>query len=79
MLYGNVARSKVFDLCQLSVLPGRHCWALYVDILILECGGNLFDAVSIAVKAAMHSARIPRCFSFQEIEGRKKQQIFFNL
>lgn len=52
--------SDAFDLRQLSVLPGRHCWALYVDILILECGGNLFDAVSIAVKAALFNTRIPR-------------------
>lgn len=44
------------DLC---VLPGQQCWVLYIDILILECGGNLFDAVSLAVKAALHSTRIP--------------------
>ena len=42
------------------MLSGRHCWTLYVDILILECGGNLFDAVSIAVKAALSNTRIPR-------------------
>jgi hypothetical protein len=27
---------------------------------ILECGGNLFDAVSLAVKAALHNVRIPK-------------------
>jgi len=27
---------------------------------ILECGGNLFDAVSLAVKAALHNVRVPR-------------------
>lgn len=27
---------------------------------ILECGGNLFDAVSIAVKAALYSTEIPK-------------------
>ncbi len=59
-LAGAYGHRDVFDLSQLSVLPGHHCWALYVDILILECGGNLFDAVSIAVKAALFSARIPR-------------------
>lgn len=26
---------------------------------ILECGGNLFDAVSLAVKAALHNTMIP--------------------
>jgi exosome complex component RRP42 len=50
---------SVFDLDQLIVLEGVQCWVLYIDILILECGGNLFDAVSMAVKAALHSTRIP--------------------
>lgn len=27
---------------------------------ILECGGNLFDAVSLAVKAALHNTRVPK-------------------
>lgn len=32
---------------------------LYVDVLILECGGNLFDAISMAIKAALFNTRIP--------------------
>ena len=46
---------NVFDY---SVLEGQNkafSWILYVDILILEVGGNLYDTVSIAVKAALHS------------------------
>lgn len=27
---------------------------------ILECGGNLFDAVGLGVKAALRNTRIPR-------------------
>lgn len=52
--------SQTFDLTALCILPGQQCWKLYVDILILECGGNLFDAVSLAVKAALHNVRVPR-------------------
>ena len=51
---------NTFDLSTLCVLPGQQCWVLYVDILILECGGNLFDAVSMAVKAALYTTLIPR-------------------
>jgi exosome complex component RRP42 len=29
-------------------------------VQILECGGNLFDAVSLAVKAALHNTRVPK-------------------
>jgi len=50
---------NVLDLTKLSVLAGRTCWILYVDILVLEVGGNLFDAVSLAVKAALFSTKIP--------------------
>lgn len=35
---------------KLCILPGLQSWKLYADILVLECGGNLFDAVSLAVK-----------------------------
>lgn len=48
-----------FNLQQLSVIPGQQCWVLYVDVLLLECGGNLFDAASIAVKAALYNTSIP--------------------
>ncbi|XP_045447650.1 exosome complex component RRP42 [Melitaea cinxia] len=51
--------SQAFDLKQLCILEGKQCWKLYVDILILECGGNLCDAVSLAVKAALFNTRIP--------------------
>lgn len=47
------------DLASLVVLPGSSCWTLYCDILVLEMGGNLCDAVSMAVKAALHSTRLP--------------------
>ncbi|XP_041975074.1 exosome complex component RRP42 [Aricia agestis] len=51
--------SQAFNLKQLCIFEGKQCWKLYVDILILECGGNLFDAVSLAVKAALFNTRIP--------------------
>ncbi|XP_059147747.1 exosome complex exonuclease RRP42-like [Physella acuta] len=50
---------SALDFHSLCVLPGQHCWLLYIDVLLLECGGNLFDAVSIAVKAALFNLRIP--------------------
>ncbi|XP_041784422.1 exosome complex component RRP42 [Anopheles merus] len=51
---------KGFDLAGLCIMAGHQCWKLYVDVLILECGGNLFDAVSLAVKGALFNTRIPR-------------------
>lgn len=54
------ANPQVFDLEQLCVLEGQQCWVLFVDVLILEVGGNLFDAVSMAAKAALFTTRIPK-------------------
>ncbi|KAL0851379.1 hypothetical protein ABMA28_007195 [Loxostege sticticalis] len=51
--------SQAFNLKQLCIFEGKQCWKLYIDILILECGGNLCDAVSLAVKAALFNTRIP--------------------
>lgn len=61
-LSGALARTfchGTLDLHSLCVIPGKTCWVLYIDALILECGGNLFDAISIAVKAALKDTRIP--------------------
>lgn len=54
------SHSNIFNLNQLNVLDGHQCWVLFVDIQILECGGNLYDAVSLAVKSALFSTRIPK-------------------
>ena len=66
----------MFDLGQLCVLKGSQCWVLYIDILILECGGNLFDAVSMGVKAAMHSTRIPNVKVCSTRFGFKESRIY---
>ena len=47
-------------------------WILYVDILILEVGGNLYDTVSMAVKAALHSTIIPKV-SVATVDGGKPE------
>ncbi|XP_055592570.1 exosome complex exonuclease RRP42 [Uranotaenia lowii] len=59
---------QAFDLSPLCILARLQCWKLYIDILILECGGNLFDAVSLAVKAALSNTKLPRVSS-AELDG----------
>ncbi|XP_043263148.1 exosome complex component RRP42 [Colletes gigas] len=51
---------NAFDLKTLCILPHKKCWKIYVDVLILQCGGNLFDAVGVAVKSALYSTEIPK-------------------
>lgn len=38
----------------------EHVLNRQITLKILECGGNLFDAVSLAVKAAMFNTRVPK-------------------
>ncbi|XP_071091631.1 exosome complex component RRP42-like [Haliotis cracherodii] len=63
------------DLQSLCVIPKQQCWVLFVDILLLECGGNLFDAASIAVKAALFNTRIPSVTVSQEDGGEMELEI----
>lgn len=48
-----------FDLKGLCILPHKKCWKMIVDVLVLQCGGNLFDAVGIVVKAALYNTELP--------------------
>jgi exosome complex RNA-binding protein Rrp42 (RNase PH superfamily) len=48
------------DLQSLCVLPGKTCWVVYVDALLLNDGGNVLDALSIATRAALTLTRIPK-------------------
>ncbi|XP_045621160.1 exosome complex exonuclease RRP42 [Procambarus clarkii] len=57
------------DTSKLCVVPGKHVKVLYVDIEVLECGGNLFDAVSLGVKAALWATKMPRIYITGEDGG----------
>ncbi|XP_012276146.1 exosome complex exonuclease RRP42 isoform X2 [Orussus abietinus] len=57
MAYGS---EHALDLKKLCILPHHKCWKVYVDVSILQCGGNLFDSVSVAVKGALFSTEIPK-------------------
>lgn len=59
-LVGSPAAGGSLDLKALCVLPGKTCWVVYVDALLLNDGGNVLDALSIAVRAALALTRIPK-------------------
>lgn len=48
------------DAAALCIASGTHCWTLTVDILVAAFGGNLLDAVLLAVKAALATVALPR-------------------
>merc|ERR1719300_598988 len=75
LLYRGYSASTVLDVRSLCLQPGKLCWVLYIDILLLECGGNLFDAASIAVKAALFNTKLPSVKVRQEEGGETELEV----
>ncbi|KAJ5067102.1 exosome complex component rrp42 [Anaeramoeba ignava] len=63
---------KAIDLTNLSILKEKKCWILYIDVLVLRSDGNLFDGVSLAIKAALFNTRIPKV---QVVPGERSGEI----
>ncbi|KND00790.1 uncharacterized protein SPPG_09154 [Spizellomyces punctatus DAOM BR117] len=57
------------DLKALCIIPGSTCWILNIDVLVLDYGGNLLDAIFMATRGALHNTRIPRA-TVEQSDGR---------
>jgi exosome complex component RRP42 len=44
----------------LTILPGRKSWVLYLDAVVLSDAGNIYDVLFIACRGALWDTRIPR-------------------
>jgi len=55
-----IRNSFAIDWRTLCITPGKQCWIAYVDCLVLDSSGNLFDALAIGVKAALFNTKIPK-------------------
>lgn len=60
LLGGQSGAGAAIDLSALGIFDGKLCWDLYIDGLVLSSGGNLLDALAIAVKAALSNTGIPK-------------------
>lgn len=56
LLYSSIDALKLSELC---IVKDESCWLLNIDVLYVQCGGNMFDAASIALKAALYSTTMP--------------------
>lgn len=54
-----IRESKAIDTKKLCLVVGEKVWIVQVDICIINDSGNLFDASSLAVLAALMNARFP--------------------
>lgn len=55
-----IRNSFAIDWKSLCITPGRQCWIVYVDCLVLDSSGNLLDALAIAVKSALFNTKVPK-------------------
>jgi exosome complex component RRP42 len=54
-----VRESEMIDLEQLVLVPGKTVYTVFVDCSVVNVDGNLFDATSYAVVAALLGAKLP--------------------
>ncbi len=52
--------SKAVDLTKLAIIPGKKAWTLWVDVYVLDYGGNVLDASTISAVAAIYNTRLPK-------------------
>eukprot|EP00823_Brevimastigomonas_motovehiculus_P008388 TRINITY_DN7679_c0_g1_i1.p1 TRINITY_DN7679_c0_g1~~TRINITY_DN7679_c0_g1_i1.p1 ORF type:complete len:337 (+),score=93.48 TRINITY_DN7679_c0_g1_i1:91-1101(+) len=63
--------SKAVDVEKLCLVPGKQCWTLYIDALVLDTSGNLLDAISIGCHAALRTTTLP---AIQIVEGENGEK-----
>ncbi|MCS6768194.1 MAG: exosome complex protein Rrp42 [Candidatus Nitrosocaldus sp.] len=55
-----IRESEMIALDRLVLISGKKVYAVFADVSVLNTDGNLFDATSYAVVAALLTARVPR-------------------
>jgi exosome complex RNA-binding protein Rrp42 (RNase PH superfamily) len=48
-----LSESGALPLRSLVIIPDKQVWLVNIDVLVMDNGGNLLDAIVMAVKAAM--------------------------
>lgn len=60
LLGGASGAGAALHLPTLALVPGKLCWALHVDALVLGADGNLLDCAAVAVRAALADTGVPK-------------------
>lgn len=55
-----VRESEMIDVGSLVIKAGKYVYSVFVDVNIMNVDGNLFDATSYAVVAALLTAKMPK-------------------
>ncbi len=67
----SIRAAETIDLTRLCVTPGEKSWICYVDLHVLDHGGNLIDAAQLAALGALAHATVPaKRFGIAEADYR---------
>jgi exosome complex component RRP42 len=67
-LYGSSKLAETNDLC---IIPGDCCWVVCVDIMVLDYGGNLLSAATLAAFAALQNTCVPKTTICDTADGKQ--------
>jgi len=65
--------SGALDFKALGIMPGRKCWLLHVDGIVLNHDGSLLDALSMATRAALADTQLPSVKLLQDSEDAEPE------
>jgi exosome complex component RRP42 len=54
-----IRESESIDLSKLCITPGEKVWMVFIDVHVLDDGGNIMDAASLGAIAALMTAKLP--------------------
>ncbi|MBL7056069.1 exosome complex protein Rrp42 [Candidatus Woesearchaeota archaeon] len=66
-----IRESKSLDFKGLCIEPGEKVWMIIIDICTINHAGNLFDAASLGVMAALKDMRFPK-YEDDKIDYKEK-------
>lgn len=68
-----IRESGTIDMKKLCITPGEKVWSVFVDIQILNHGGNLIDAYSLAALIALKNTKMPTLNDDETINHEKRE------
>jgi exosome complex component RRP42 len=54
-----IRESQAIDLSKLCITAGEKVWMIFIDVHVLDDGGNIMDAASLGAVAALLTGKIP--------------------
>ncbi len=66
----SIRESETIDLEKLCIIPGKKVFVVFVDIYVLNHGGNLIDASTMATLAALLHTKFPK-YTVEKEEVKK--------